>query len=228
MANSYRSAREIPFNVQANRVNECINGGFDTSTNLFTSTGTLAWSGTAAYDSGLGALTAALGASGGSVSTTVALRGGDVAVLQYKTRAADTSTGTCTATLTYKDVSNAVISTFVAASGAYSSAWTTLSGRFVVPAGTTSVSVVISYATAAISSSIVLDDVLVERGNGVKDFFDSHTQPDNVVVEGTSSDNSRIHFYRNRRARQSRILSYLPNYTPAGSKVRLLYAQPRA
>ena len=87
-------------------------------------------------------------------------------------------------------------------------------------------------ATAAGSAGngnqVVVDAALFEKSAFVGSFFDGSNgvaQLSDLFWEGTPNA-SRSHYYRNRFAVQSRLVSTIPNWSNLGSTFELLFAQP--
>jgi hypothetical protein len=82
--------------------------------------------------------------------------------------------------------------------------------------------------SAGNGNQIVVDSALFEKSAFVNSFFDGNSgvaQLSDLFWEGTPNA-SRSHYYKNRFAVQSRLISKLPNWINYGSTFELLFAQP--
>lgn len=83
------------------------------------------------------------------------------------------------------------------------------------------------FRASASAQDIHIDDVLLETGATAGTYFDGNTYAfaGDTLWEGTAN-NSRSHYYPQRKVKNARLGQLLAEYTPMGSSYRLNYAQP--
>lgn len=117
------------------------------------------------------------------------------------------------------------VSTFVTATGG----WQRVSVYLPFFAGSKSVHLRVgqnSGSGAAAGDVTYVDEVQLEKGNALRNYFDGSTYAfvGDSLWEG-AGNLSRSHYYPQRRAKNARLGDLLRQYTPMGSSYRLNYAQ---
>jgi hypothetical protein len=230
-SSTYTDPRRLQILVAADRINEVPNAGFDNDAAYWTATGgSIARSTSTTYDGGAGAgLLTSSGTTFGA-NTRVYLDAGKTYTASaqlMKVGAGQTNNAGFTLTFLNSESVQVGSPLVVAPAVALSAtAWVRTSVTFTVPAGVTSARLSLDFTGAAVDQ-VLIDDVLVERGSRLLDYFDRHTQRDNVLYEGLAGG-SRLHYYRVRVPRQARAIKALEKYLPLNATYDLLMAQGRS
>lgn len=69
----------------------------------------------------------------------------------------------------------------------------------------------------------LVDEVMVQEGIGLTEFFDGDIPSPDYLWEGAQYD-SRSFYYRNRRSGQERLERIITNYVPFGTPIQIVYA----
>ena len=245
-ATAFKEARQIKIVLQANRINEIINPNFASPENGWSVTnGTitastdpndiLAVNGSVTNSSEAGEIYA----SGAGLVTLTSqampvFSNNDYTFSLYTaaTDAGDTPTA-ITPYVSWYDVTSTLIDTV---QGNPLTATETLVRPFVTstaPSNAVTAKVGVTWtATAAgtpgTGNQIVVDAALFEKSAFVNSYFDGSNglaQLSDLFWEGTPNA-SRSHYYANRFAVQSRLVSTIPNWINLGSTFELFFAQP--
>jgi hypothetical protein len=228
-ATAYTDARLLDINVLAPRVNLVTNPNFETDTAGWSNGGgaTLARS-TAIFHSG----TASMSVTMGTPTTDYAV---------YSPTYPLVASTTYTASIwVYGPAREARLMMAWQASGVdvgtpvfspsqtlVANTWTRLSISGTVPAGATGGYLLFRSSDKQSGDVFYIDDVLLEPGAALQTYFDgtSYASTGETIWETTANE-SRSHYYPQRRAKNYRMLALLPQYTSMGSSFRLNYAQP--
>jgi hypothetical protein len=237
-ATYFKEARQIEITLVASRINEVLNPNFETNTNNWTpSNATLVLSSTE-VESDHDAPSVSI--SGGSVEmypiatglvslTSNAMpifAGNDYAFSMYFNESA--MSHAVTPFISWYDSSNVLISTINGTALISSGGWTRVSVVSSAPTSATTAKVGVKWTATSISNEMYVDAALFEKSSFVNSFFDGSNgvaQKTDLFWEGTANA-SRSHYYLNRFAVQSRLISTLPNWINVGSTFELLFAQP--
>ena len=142
------------------------------------------------------------------------------------------TTETITASITWYDITNAVLGT---TSGtpitATSAGWTRAIVTDAAPTAAAYASVSLTWSTAANGDVVYIDQALFENSGFALDYFDgSHGQADayDLFWEGGVVNGSRSHFYKNRFVIETRLLTdVIAGLVPMGTTIALYLAQPQ-
>jgi phage tail-like protein len=237
-ATYFKEARQIEITLVATRVNEVVNPNFETSTNHWSiNNGTLTLSSTE-VEADADAPSVAL--SGGSVEiypvatglvtltsdAMSVLAGNDYAFSMYFYESA--MSHAVTPFISWYDNSNTLVSTVNGTALTSSGGWTRVSIVSSAPITATTAKVGIKWTATSTSNEMYVDAALFEKSSFINSFFDGSNgvaQKTDLFWEGATNA-SRSHYYLNRFAVQSRLISTLPNWINVGSTFELLFAQP--
>jgi phage tail-like protein len=237
-ATYFQDARQLELTLIATRINEIINPNFETNTNNWTpSNATLVLSSTE-VESDNDAPSVPI--SGGSVemypiatglvsltsSAMSIFAGNDYAFSMYFNESA--MAHAVTPFISWYNSSNTLISTANGTALTSSGGWTRVSVVSTAPATALTAKVGIKWTATSTSNEMYADAALFEKSSFVNSFFDGSNgvaQLSDLFWEGTANA-SRSHYYKNRFAVQSRLISKLPDWINYGSTFELLFAQP--
>lgn len=237
-ATYFQDARQLEINLIATRINEVINPNFETNTNNWTaSNATLVLSSTEVesdYDA------PSVSISGGSVemypvasglvsltsSAMSIFAGNDYAFSMYFNESA--MSHAVTPFISWYNSSNTIISTVNGTALISSGGWTRVSVVGIAPITASTAKVGIKWTATSTSNEMYADAALFEKSSFVNSFFDGSNgvaQLSDLFWEGTPNA-SRSHYYKNRFAVQSRLISKIFDWINYGSTFELLFAQP--
>ena len=97
------------------------------------------------------------------------------------------------------------------------------------PLGAVTAVVGVNWTASDINDEITIDSALFEKSSFVNSFFDGNhgvASLTDLFWEGDLANAARSHYYKNRFAVQSRLVSILPDWLTLGSTFELLFAQP--
>jgi phage tail-like protein len=246
-ATFFQDARQIEITLVANRINNVINPNFVSpeSNGWSVTNGTIAVT-TSPQDifgvDGSITLSAQAGeiyASGaGTVTLTSSLMpvfyGNDYTFSIYcaATDSGDAPTPV-TAYINWYDANSALISTSTGTSLTATATYVRPYVTALAPGNAVTAKVGITWTATAAGSptngnQVVVDNALFERSSFLNSYFDGGTgvtELSDLFWEGTAN-NSRSHYYVNRFAIQSRLVSQIPKWVNYGSTFELFLAQP--
>jgi phage tail-like protein len=245
-ATAFKEARQIKIVLQATRINEIINPNFASPENGWTVTnGTIAAStnpddilavnGSVTNSSEAGEIYASAAGLVTLTSQAMPIFANNDYTFSIYTAAADSGDAPTAITpyISWYDVSNNLINTV---QGSPLTATATLVRPFVTataPSSAVTAKVGVTWTATGAGSpgngnQIVVDAALFEKSAFVNSYFDGSNgvaQLSDLFWEGTINA-SRSHYYINRFAVQSRLVSTIPDWINLGSTFELFFAQP--
>ena len=248
-ATAFQDARQIEITLKASRINEITNPNFEGSTTGWSVTNgtfklTTAESGEVAEVGGSisvsgGAVEVYASASGlVTVETTNAMpifASNDYTFSIYcATEEVVGDTKAVTPYIKWYDSSSNLISTTTGTAVTARNSFVRPSVTSTAPPVAATAKVGVTWtATAAgaegTGNEVTLDAALFEKSSFVNSYFDGSNGVADITDlfwEGNSTNNGRSHYYRNRYAIESRLISKLPSWINFGTTFEILLAQP--
>ena len=229
-ATAYRTPRRVEVVLEAERVNEIINGGFDLNITGFDVTGgSAAHTTTGTFDTGVGALNLTTSAGTATLSQSNLIVDPDRA-FAAQGKFLHTTGGALSVTIDvqYFTAAGVAISAQTGAIFTNAGAQTSwIRPAFLGRTPATCGKATVRFTITTISGSVIRsDDLLAEHGDSIEEYFDQRNNSGDVIFEGLVNG-SRVHLYRILGVKRQRFLELALDSLPLGAEINTVVARPR-